>query len=128
MQQQQQQQQQQCSATMLQSMTSACAGYSSVTGTVICGTGCEVAAAAMVSTGCTLPDQQLDADVHTAVRTCRARYAVGPSGCSGSFTTITDMGVCETAKAVLEPDMGGVQAGGFGNEWADGCFFNRGTV
>lgn len=121
-------QHQQCTSAMVQSLSTACAGYTSVTSTTICGTSCEVGAAAMVSSECRLPDQQLEADMRTAVQTCSDRYAIGPTGCSGRFTTITDMGICETAKAVLEPTMGGVQAGGFGDEWADGCFFNRGTV
>lgn len=117
-----------CGDSMVRSMSTACAGFATVTDTAICGTSCEVAAAATVASGCTLPDRQLDADVRTAVQTCADHYAIGPTGCTGQFTTITDMGVCETAKAAIEPTMGGVQAGGFGDEWADGCFFNRGTV
>lgn len=39
-----------------------------------------------------------------------------------------DLDLCNQAKAALEPRLGGVQNGGFGNEWAVGCFFNGGTV
>lgn len=58
------------------------------------------------------------------------RYAV-LAGClpSHGYYVITDITDCEAAKAVLEPRMVGVQQdGGFGDEWANGCFFNSGTV
>lgn len=57
------------------------------------------------------------------------RFAV-LAGCQPAqgYYVITDIAECDAAKAVLEPRMVGVQDGGFGNEWANGCFFNSGTV
>jgi hypothetical protein len=57
------------------------------------------------------------------------RYAV-LNGClpGHGYYVITDLAECEAAKAVVEPTMLGVQDGGFGAEWANGCFFNAGTV
>jgi hypothetical protein len=54
-------------------------------------------------------------------------FAVLP-GCSGSYRVITGLSECEAAKAVLEPSLAGVQNGGFGVKWSNGCFFNGGTV
>jgi|EP01047_Picozoa_sp_COSAG01_P006055 hypothetical protein len=54
-------------------------------------------------------------------------FAVLP-GCSGSYRVITDIAQCVAAKAVLEPSLAGVQNGGFGAEWSNGCFTNAGTV
>ena len=54
-------------------------------------------------------------------------YAI-MAGCSGGYLVIQDLLQCQSAKALLEPDMGGVVEGGYGSEWANGCFFNQGIV
>jgi hypothetical protein len=49
-------------------------------------------------------------------------------GCSGGYETILDLALCNAAKAVLAPTFTGVNNGGFGSEWSDGCFFNGNAV
>jgi len=50
------------------------------------------------------------------------------SGCSDGYLPVTELHECETAKAVLAPDLPGVTQKGFGSEWANGCFVNAGAV
>ena len=50
------------------------------------------------------------------------------AGCRGSYRVIQSLDECVAAKAAVEPSFGGVQTGGFGQEWANGCFYNSGTV
>ena len=49
-------------------------------------------------------------------------------GCTGAYEVITDAGECTAAKEALVPTFSGVQEGGFGNEWANGCFYNSSGV
>jgi hypothetical protein len=49
-------------------------------------------------------------------------------GCSGGYEMILDLALCNAAKAVLQPTFTGVNDGGFGSEWSNGCFFNGNTV
>ena len=55
------------------------------------------------------------------------QYAV-MAGCSNGYGVIEELSHCTEAKAMLEPSMQGVVEGGYGAEWADGCFFNAGVV
>jgi hypothetical protein len=49
-------------------------------------------------------------------------------GCSGGYEMILDLALCNAAKAVLRPTFTGVNDGGFGGEWSNGCFFNGNAV
>jgi hypothetical protein len=56
-------------------------------------------------------------------------YRIMPGcGSSPGYTTISDAATCEDARQALVPTLAGPVQGGFGTEWANGCFFNGGSV